>query len=94
VVARLRFEWDARKDAENRRKHGVSFLEAETVLYDDRALLTEDDGGDEHGEERFVLLGLSAGAANASGMSRVPGERFCDSHHFRAKGKPRRARAV
>jgi hypothetical protein len=61
VVARLRFEWDARKDAENRRKHGVSFLEAETVFYDDRALLTEDDGGDEHGEERFVLLGLSAG---------------------------------
>ncbi len=26
----LRFEWDARKEAQNRRKHGVSFAEAET----------------------------------------------------------------
>lgn len=53
----LRFEWDDRKNAENRRKHGVSFEEARTVFYDDRALLRDDPDG---GEERFVLLGLSA----------------------------------
>jgi uncharacterized DUF497 family protein len=57
----LRFEWDERKDAENRRKHGVSFEEAETVFYDERALLAHDDDSDAHGEDRFVLLGLSAG---------------------------------
>jgi len=57
----LRFEWDERKDAENRRKHGVSFEEAETVFYDDRALLVQDDDSEALGEDRFVLLGLSAG---------------------------------
>jgi uncharacterized DUF497 family protein len=56
-VAELRFEWDDRKDAENQRKHSVSFEEARTVFYDDRALLRDDP--DEQ-EDRFVLLGLSA----------------------------------
>ena len=55
----LRFEWDERKNTANKRKHGVSFDEAQTVFYDDRALLTEDP--DEEDEDRFVLLGLSAG---------------------------------
>ena len=55
----LRFEWDERKNSANCRKHGVSFEEAETVFYDDRAILTEDP--DEEDEDRFVLLGLSAG---------------------------------
>ena len=53
----LHFEWDPRKDAENRKKHGVSLEEARTVFYDDRALLRDDP--DEQ-EDRFVLLGLSA----------------------------------
>jgi uncharacterized DUF497 family protein len=57
VVAELRFEWDERKNAENRRKHGVSFEEAQTVFYDDRALLIDDPDED---EDRFLLLGLSA----------------------------------
>jgi len=55
-VPDLRFEWDPRKNAANKRKHGVSFEEAETAFYDDRALLA-DDPDDE--EDRFVLLGLS-----------------------------------
>ncbi len=54
----LRFEWDDRKDAANRRKHGVSFEEARTVFFDERALQIPDP--DHSGrEERFVLLGLS-----------------------------------
>jgi uncharacterized DUF497 family protein len=58
-VASLRFDWDARKNAANKRKHGVSFEDARTVFYDDRALLIEDpDENDE--EDRFVLLGISA----------------------------------
>jgi uncharacterized DUF497 family protein len=58
-VAELRFEWDPRKSASNRRKHGVSFEEAETAFADERALLL-DDPDHSSDEERFVLLGLSA----------------------------------
>lgn len=55
----LRFAWDDRKDAQNRRKHGVSFEEAQTVFFDERALLLDDpDHSDQ--EDRFILLGLSA----------------------------------
>ena len=55
----LRFEWDARKSAGNERKHGVSFEEAQSVFYDDRAILADDPDSDS--EDRFVLLGLSSG---------------------------------
>ena len=58
-VPDLRFEWDSRKNAANRRKHGVSFEEARTVFYDERALLIQDPD-EEDEEDRFVLLGLSA----------------------------------
>jgi uncharacterized DUF497 family protein len=58
-VPDLRFEWDPRKNAANKRKHGVSFEEARTVFYDERALLIQDP--DEEDDSRFVLLGLSAG---------------------------------
>ena len=44
----LRFEWDERKNAQSRRKHGVSFEEAQTVFFDDRASLRDDP--DEEGE--------------------------------------------
>jgi uncharacterized DUF497 family protein len=55
----LQFEWDDRKDAENRRKHGISFAEAQSVFFDEQALLiTDPDHSAE--EERFILLGLSS----------------------------------
>lgn len=58
-MAEFSFEWDDRKDAINRRKHGVSFAEAQTVFFDEHALLIADP---EHSEqaERFVLVGLSS----------------------------------
>ena len=56
-MAELRFDWDARKNSESKRRHGVSFEEARTVFYDDRAILIDDPDKD---EERFVLLGLSS----------------------------------
>ena len=57
-VRDLRFEWDGAKNAANQRKHGISFEEARSVFYDERALLIEDpDEGT--GEDRFVLLGMS-----------------------------------
>lgn len=54
----LQFEWDEHKNAINRQKHGVSFEEAETVFYDENALLISDP---EHSldEERFILMGFS-----------------------------------
>ena len=52
------FEWDDRKDAQNRRKHGVSFDEAKTVFLDENALLIADPDHSGH-EDRFILLGLS-----------------------------------
>jgi len=57
-VRALRFEWDEAKNAENQRKHGVSFEEAESVFYDERALLI-DDPDEISGEDRSVLLGMS-----------------------------------
>lgn len=58
-MAEIGFEWDPRKNTENRRKHGVSFEEAETVFTDEHALLI-DDPDHSTTEDRFVLLGLSS----------------------------------
>jgi uncharacterized DUF497 family protein len=55
----ISFEWDEKKNASNKKKHGVSFEEGKTVFVDENALLIHDpDHSDE--EERFVMLGLSA----------------------------------
>ena len=58
-MGRLRFDWDPRKAASNRVKHGVSFDEALTVFADEAALLI-DDPDHSREERRFVLLGMSA----------------------------------
>lgn len=54
----LHFEWDPAKNEINRKKHKISFEEAQTVFYDDEALVIDDP---EHSEEedRFIILGLS-----------------------------------
>jgi uncharacterized DUF497 family protein len=58
-MAELRFEWDPKKDAANRRKHGVSFEEAQTAFSDSNGLVISDPDHSAD-EDRFVLLGLSA----------------------------------
>jgi len=35
----IRFEWDENKNQTNQRKHHISFEEAQTVFYDENALL-------------------------------------------------------
>jgi uncharacterized DUF497 family protein len=55
----LRFEWDERKAADNAKKHGVSFEEARSVFFDERARLIDDPEHSED-EDRFILLGLSS----------------------------------
>ena len=54
----LRFEWDPEKNEINKRKHQVSFEEAQTVFYDEEAKVIDDP---EHSadEERFIILGFS-----------------------------------
>ena len=58
-MSTLRFEWDARKTAANAKKHGVSFEEARSAFFDERARLI-DDPDHSADEERFILLGLSS----------------------------------
>jgi uncharacterized protein len=56
---RLSFDWEERKSLANKRKHKVSFEEAQTVFYDEEALLRDDpDHSDD--EDRFILLGISS----------------------------------
>jgi len=58
-MSQIRFEWDSRKAKANEKKHGISFEEAQSVFYDEQALLLEDPRP-LHEEERFILLGLSS----------------------------------
>ena len=54
----LRFEWDERKNTANKKKHGVSFEEAQTVFFDENAIEYDDpEHSDE--EDRFILVGRS-----------------------------------
>lgn len=57
-MSALHFEWNERKAAANLRKHGVSFEDAKSVFYDERAKLMDDPDHSEL-EDRFILLGLS-----------------------------------
>ena len=54
----MTFEWDENKNQTNKRKHGVSFEEAQTVFYDEQALLEYDELHSED-EDRFRILGCS-----------------------------------
>ncbi len=39
---RAEFDWDPLKDAENRRKHGVSFAQAQQTFLDPQRLIAQD----------------------------------------------------
>ena len=56
---RIEFEWDPKKEASNRAKHGVAFELAMTVFRDPFAatILDEDHGAD---EERWITMGETA----------------------------------
>lgn len=51
----LSFEWDENKNRINQAKHKVSFEEAQTVFYDERALVIDDPEHSQE-EERFIIL--------------------------------------
>jgi len=58
-MSALHFEWDETKASANAKKHGVTFEEARSAFYDERAKLIGDPDHSEN-EDRFVLLGLSS----------------------------------
>lgn len=55
----MNFTWDKAKNRLNKKKHGVSFEEAESVFLDEHARLIGDPDHSDS-EDRFVLLGMSA----------------------------------
>ena len=52
------FEWDDAKAESNERKHGVSFVEAETV-FGDPLSLTGYDPNHSGDEDRYITMGMS-----------------------------------
>lgn len=50
------FEWDSDKDAENRRKHGVSFTLAQQAFLDPKRVIARDLAHSES-EQRFYCFG-------------------------------------
>ncbi|MBF0139507.1 MAG: BrnT family toxin [Magnetococcales bacterium] len=50
-------EFDPAKAEMNQKKHGVSFMEAATVMDDPMALVSEDAS---HDEQRFQMIGADA----------------------------------
>lgn len=54
----MRFEWDPDKAAHNRKKHGASFEEAQTVFEDDLFVVFEDPDHSIH-EKRYLIVGQS-----------------------------------
>lgn len=57
----IRFEWDPVKAETNLSKHGITFTEAQTVFYDESAILFDDP---EHSddENRLLIIGFSSQA--------------------------------
>lgn len=54
------FEWDPRKDAENQRKHGVTFAEAQLAFLDPSRVIAKDLAHSSN-ESRFYCFGDVAG---------------------------------
>ena len=49
------FEWDPDKDAENQRKHGVSFQDAQAAFLDPERVIAR-DVGHSRSESRFIRI--------------------------------------
>lgn len=51
------FEWDPAKDAENQRKHGLGFFDAQRAFLDPRRVIAT-DLSHSRSEQRFYCFGL------------------------------------
>ena len=79
----IRFEWDENKNAINKRKHAISFEEAQTVFYDEEALVIDDPEHSEQHTGKFV-----------GGLPLLPsvGNRY--PHYLGEKSDQERSKAV
>jgi hypothetical protein len=59
-VPRARFDWDPKKDRENRQKHGISFATAQLAFTDPRRVIAE-DLSHSSGEKRYYCFGRVEG---------------------------------
>jgi uncharacterized DUF497 family protein len=55
-MSKARFEWDAKKDAENQKKHGVAFSVAQYAFADPNRVIAEDLTHSES-EQRYFCFG-------------------------------------
>jgi uncharacterized DUF497 family protein len=55
----MKFEWNERKSRENKKKHGLSFRDAERVFHGETTTFLDDRI--DYGEERYVTMGLLEG---------------------------------
>ena len=70
----MRFEWDPVKAERNRKKHGVSFEEAQTAFADEHGIVIDDPEHSED-EERFVAEAKKRGMVGLKGHRSVGGIR-------------------
>lgn len=59
-MAGMRFEWDAEKDRENRKKHGVTFQTAQYAFADPKRVIAEDLTHSQD-EQRYFCIGMVDG---------------------------------
>ena len=57
----MRFAWDSRKAAANRRKHGITFEAAAEVFDDPNHIVSENYLLAGENEQRYQVIGLSQG---------------------------------
>ena len=55
-MAGVRFDWDPEKDAENQRKHGVSFVRAQYAFADPKRVIAKDISHSQ-AEDRYYCFG-------------------------------------
>ena len=55
----MRFEWDERKRRSNLEKHGVDFSDLESLFASETVTVLDERV--DHGEQRFITLGLLKG---------------------------------
>ncbi len=51
----MEIEWDGKKAISNKKKHGIDFPDAVSVLEDERAITMSEDIAE---EQRFVTIGM------------------------------------
>jgi len=85
-MAQTRFEWDPGKDADNQRKHGVSFARAQYAFADRRRVIAKDVAHSQT-EERFHCFGeVDGGIITVRLTCRASVIRIIDAGYWR-RGK-------